>query len=210
MTDIHPTVPLSGSNATSVGNRSDAINLLLPDKLGKDTQQRIELFGVNNSTIDPKNSNQSNPNESLLQLVVRPRAITSPFFRKSPQLLASTNATDPYDTHYELGQYPNPKKVTEIHPTDPPSGSNATSAGNRSDAINPHLPDKLGKDTQQRIKLSFSTFVDNENAEIPCLKPSAYAHFSAHVLMIGVSELTMQGSTRRIITSLTRMNHCYN
>ncbi|KAI7951851.1 hypothetical protein MJO28_007535 [Puccinia striiformis f. sp. tritici] len=88
MTDIHPTVPLSGSNATSVGNRSDAINLLLPDKLGKDTQQRIELFGVNNSTIDPKNSNQSNPNESLLQLVVRPRAITSPFFRKSPQYYA--------------------------------------------------------------------------------------------------------------------------
>ncbi|KAI9628142.1 hypothetical protein H4Q26_018183 [Puccinia striiformis f. sp. tritici PST-130] len=83
---IHPTDPTSDSNATFVSNQSDAINPIFPGGLRNNFQPKIE---ANNSSVNAKNDSKStkddDPEESLLQFMIRPRAMNSPFFRRSPQ-----------------------------------------------------------------------------------------------------------------------------
>ncbi|KAH9465772.1 hypothetical protein Pst134EA_013639 [Puccinia striiformis f. sp. tritici] len=86
---IHPTDPTSDSNATFVSNQSDAINPIFPGGLRNNFQPKIEVFRANNSSVNAKNDSKStkddDPEESLLQFMIRPRAMNSPFFRRSPQ-----------------------------------------------------------------------------------------------------------------------------
>ncbi|WAR59111.1 hypothetical protein PtB15_10B453 [Puccinia triticina] len=89
VTEIHNTDFSSNSGETLVQNQSDAINPLFPGQLRKTLRQRVEVFGANDSTIRLKTHNNSagtdNPEESLLQLITRPRVMNSPFYSRSPQ-----------------------------------------------------------------------------------------------------------------------------
>jgi hypothetical protein len=75
---------------------------------------------------------------------------TSGVFR----LVGSTNTTDPFDTHYEPGEFPESMKVTEAHKIAWPSDSSRVFLQNRSDAIDPLFPDEIDKNFRQRIELS--------------------------------------------------------
>ncbi|KAH9468003.1 hypothetical protein MJO29_006437 [Puccinia striiformis f. sp. tritici] len=76
----------SESSATSAQNQSDVAQSISPDEVPHQLQQAIN--DSNNSTIHAKNHRESardEPQKSLLQLLVRPRPIKSPFFRRSSQ-----------------------------------------------------------------------------------------------------------------------------
>ncbi|KAH9456409.1 hypothetical protein Pst134EB_012606 [Puccinia striiformis f. sp. tritici] len=74
----------SDSSATIAQNQSDVAQSLFPDEV----PHQFQLTNNNNSTIHAKSHRESardDPQESLLQLLVRPRPIKSPFFRRSSQ-----------------------------------------------------------------------------------------------------------------------------
>ncbi|KAA1080736.1 hypothetical protein PGT21_018791 [Puccinia graminis f. sp. tritici] len=88
VTELHATDSSSDASEIFVQNRSDAVNPLFPDEVGKNFRQRIEVFGAINSTVRVKNDDDSseneNPEESLLQVLTRPRVMNSPFYSRSP------------------------------------------------------------------------------------------------------------------------------
>ncbi|PLW52351.1 hypothetical protein PCASD_00153 [Puccinia coronata f. sp. avenae] len=74
-------------------------------------------------------------------------------FSQGLELLGSTNTTDPFDTHYEPGEFPESMKVTEAHTIDSLSNSSMLFLQNRSDAINPLFPDEINNNFRQRIEV---------------------------------------------------------
>jgi len=88
--EAHGTNLSSGSSATLFENHTDFVtNPLSPHEMETKFQQRIEISMANESAVraasERGSSGDENPQESLLQVIERPRVLNSPFYLRGAQ-----------------------------------------------------------------------------------------------------------------------------